>query len=240
MKNVINITIKELKDYFISPIAYVVIAVFVVVVGILFAKDLFLNNQANIRPFFEIVPSILIIVIPSLTMRSWAEEKREGTLEIISTLPVSKVELILSKFISCLLFVVFLILLTFPIPLTLNLLGSPDNGVIVAGYIGLILISASYVTIGQFISINTQNQIVAFILSAIIIAVLYLFGEPQFLQVVPISLRSIFEALGLGAHFRSVARGVIDSRDILYYLSIIIILFYFINKSFERIRRKGS
>ncbi|MDD3647283.1 MAG: ABC transporter permease subunit [Candidatus Dojkabacteria bacterium] len=240
MKNVINITIKEVRDYFISPIAYVVIAAFVVVIGILFMKDFFVDNQADIRPFFEIVPGLLIIVIPAITMRSWAEEKREGTLEIISTLPVSRLELILSKFISCLLFVTFLILLTFPIPLTLNLMGSPDNGVILAGYIGLILLSASYITIGQFISINTQNQIVAFILSAIIIAVLYLFGEPQFLQVMPISLRSVFEALGLGSHFRSVARGVIDSRDVLYYLSIIGILFYFINKSFERIRRKGS
>lgn len=240
MKNILVLTKKELKDYFISPIAYVVIAAFTVIVGILFTKDLFVENQASIQNFFKLVPPLLIIVIPALTMRSWAEEKKTGTLEIISTLPINKTEIIISKFISCLLFISFILFLTFPIPLTLNILGNPDNGVIIAGYIGLLLLSASYVVIGQFVSINTQNQIVAFILSATLIAVLYVFGEPTFLQFIPTSLRGYFEALGLGAHFRSIARGVLDSRDILYYLSIIIILLYFISKSYDRIKKTGK
>jgi ABC-2 type transport system permease protein len=122
----------------------------------------------------------------------------------------------------------------------MNMLGNPDNGVIIAGYIGLSLLSATYIIIGQFISINTENQIVAFILSSVIIAFLYILGEPKFLEIVPTGLRVYFESLGLGAHFKSIARGVVDSRDVLYYLSIIIILFMFTYKSLKRILVKGK
>lgn len=240
MKNVFVLVKKELKDYFISPIAYVVISAFIIISGIIFTKDLFVENQASLSNFIQIVPALLIIVIPALTMRSWSEEKKSGTLEIISTFPISKTEIMISKFISCFLFVLFVLILTFPIPLTLNVLGNPDNGVIIGSYFGLILLSASYIAIGQFISINTENQIVAFILSSSIIAVLYVFGEPTFLQFIPSYLRDFFESLGLGAHFRSIARGVIDSRDLLYYLSIIALLLYFINKSYERIKKLGK
>lgn len=173
-------------------------------------------------------------------MRSWAEEKREGTLEIITTLPISKIELIIAKFTSTLTFTILMIMATLPIPITLNALGNPDNGVIIAGYIGLILLSATYIMIGQFVSINTQNQIVAFILSAVLIAILYIIGEVKFLEVLPSSLRVYCQALGLGVHFRSIARGVIDTRDVLYYLSIIIILLMFTYKSLDRIKRTGK
>ncbi|MFC1780387.1 ABC transporter permease [Patescibacteria group bacterium] len=240
MKNTVLVIKKELKDYFISPIAYVVIATFLVITGVIFAKDVFINNQANMRNFFEYIPLVLIIALPALTMRSWAEERKEGTLEIISTLPISNLNLIIAKFVSCLIFTLIALLLTLPIPLTLNILGNPDNGVIIAGYFGLALLSASYVAIGQFISINTKNQIVAFILSASLIALLYLFGEAQFLLFVPVSLRFLLEALGLGSHFRSIAKGVLDTRDILYYLSIIVFLFYFTYKSLLRIKSKGK
>lgn len=242
MKNIALVIKKELKDYFISPIAYVIIATFIVIVSIWFAfvKGLFINNQAQMRATFIFITQMLIIVIPALTMRSWAEEKKSGTLEVISTLPISNLGLIIAKFISCLIFVSLAILLTFTIPLTLNMLGNPDNGIIFASYFGLILLSASYITIGQLISINSQNQIVSFIISTVIITILYLFGEVQFLQFIPPSLRTYFEALGLGAHFKSLAKGVLDTRDILYYLSIITILFYFIHKSLIRIKKQGK
>jgi ABC-2 type transport system permease protein len=139
-----------------------------------------------------------------------------------------------------LIFTTVAILLTLPIPLSLNLIGNPDNGIILAGYIALILLSASYIALGQFISINTKNQIVAFIVAASLIGTLYLFGEAQFLVFIPKSIRFIFEALGLGSHFRSIAKGVLDSRDILYYLSIIILLFYFTYRSLLRIKKKGK
>jgi ABC-2 type transport system permease protein len=240
MRNTLLIIKKEIKDYFTSPIAYVVIAAFLVIVGVIFAKDVFLDKQASMRNVFEFIPQILIIVIPALTMRSWAEERKEGTLEVISTLPISNLNLIIAKFVSCLFFTSIAIILTAPIPLTLNLIGNPDNGIILAGYFALILLSASYIALGQFISINTKNQIVAFIVAASLIGTLYLFGEAQFLVFIPKSIRFIFEALGLGSHFRSIAKGVLDSRDILYYFSIIILLFYFTYRSLLRIKRIGK
>ncbi len=240
MNNIKTITSKELKDYFISPIAYVVALAFTVVTSIWFVKDLFIENSAEMREVFNFIPLLLIVVIPAVTMRSWAEEKREQTLEVISTLPIKRGELIISKFLSAFLYTLFLILLTLPIPITLNVLGSPDNGVIIAGYLGLFLLSATYIVIGQFISINTNNQIVSFIISAVIILVLYVVGEPRFLEILPSGFRPYFESLGLGAHFRSIAKGVLDTRDILYYLSIIIVLFTFIYKSLKRIYKTGN
>jgi ABC-2 type transport system permease protein len=173
-------------------------------------------------------------------MRSYSEELKEGTLELIATQPLSKLELIIAKFLSSFIFVLILLALTIPIPITINILGNPDNGVIIAGYIGLILLASSYIAIGQFISINTQNQIVAFIVSVVLIGILYLFGESQFLIYLPTFTRPFFESLGLGSHFRSIARGVIDSRDLLYYISIIIVMILFIYKSFQRIQKQGK
>lgn len=241
MQNVLTLIKKEIKDYFISPIAYVVIAAFLAAVGIWFAfvKELYVLGQAQMRQTFIFITQILAIVVPALTMRSWAEEKKSGTIEILSTLPVSKLELIVAKFVSTFTFVLIAVFLTLPIPITLNILGSPDNGVIVAGYIGLTLLSASYVMIGQFVSINTRNQIVSFILGMVIIAILYILGELTFLQLLPSSVRPVFEALGIGSHFRSIARGVIDTRDVFYYLSIVIVLFYFIYKSLSRLKKEG-
>ncbi|MBN2015579.1 ABC transporter permease [Candidatus Dojkabacteria bacterium] len=248
MKNILLVIKKELKDYYISPIAYVVISAFVVLITLKFITSVFVDNVADMRNIFyewefpdlPPMPILLILVIPALTMRSWAEERREGTLEVISTLPISNIGLIVAKFISCFLFTTFMLLLTLPIPITLNILGNPDNGVIIAGYLGLILLSASYISIGQFVSINTRNQIISFILSFVLITMLYIFGEIQFLQYVPSSLRFLFGSLGLGSHLRSIAKGVLDSRDILYYISIIALLFYFTYRSFQRIKRTGE
>ena len=239
MKSILILVKKELKDYFISPIAYIVIITFLLAVSIwfVFIKGLFVSNQADMRDIFIFITQIFIIVIPALTMRSWAEERKSQTLEILTTLPISSIELIISKFLSCLIFVILALILTFPIPLTLNILGNPDNGIIIAGYIGLIFLSASYIIIGQFVSINTNNQIVAFIASSVIILILYIFGEAQFLQYFPNSIRVIFESFGIGSHFASLAKGVIDTRDILYYLSLMLIFFYFIYKSFDKIKR---
>lgn len=240
MKNIAILTKKELRDLFTSPIAYVVFATFLVISSLLFIKDVFVVNQAEMRDFFELVPMLLIVVVPGITMRSWSEEKREGTIEILATLPFSRSQLIIGKFLSNFLFITIAILLTAIIPVTLNVLGNPDNGVIIAGYIGLLMLAAAYTVIGQFVSINTQNQIVSLILSAVLIAILYIIGEPGFLQFVPATLRGFFEALALGTHFESIAKGVLDTRDILYYVSIITILLLSIYKSFERIRKVGK
>lgn len=240
MKNILELTKKELKGYFTSAMAYIVIVSFLIISYIWFSKDVFVENQANMRNIFEFMPTFFIIIIPLLTMRSWAEERKDGTLEILKTLPFNAFELVISKFLSTLIFSIVMLLLLFPIPLVLNILGNPDNGVILAGFIGLIFLSATYISIGQFISINTKNQIISFIISAAIIGILYLVGEASFLQFVPNALRDYFFALGLGAHFRSIAKGVLDTRDVFYYLSIIILLITFIYKSLKRIGKQGS
>src|SRR4030042_7143843 len=141
MKNILTITIKELKDNFISPIAYVVLTSFLIIISVMFVKDLFVNNLANMRnlltdtnlaTFTIPIPLLLIFLIPAFTMKSWAEEKKEGTLELIMTQPISKGELIIGKLLSSLLFILILLFLTLPIPITLNILGNPDNGVLIA------------------------------------------------------------------------------------------------------------
>ncbi len=242
MKNIVLLIKKEIKDYFISPMAYVVIVAFLILTGGCFAffKDLYNTGQANMRNTFIFMSQILIIIIPALTMRSWAEEKKSGTIEILMTIPISKFGLIISKFLSALIFTFVTILLTAPIPITLNILGNPDNGIIVAGYLGITLLSASYIAVGQFISINTNNQIISFIVSFLLIGLLYIFGEPFFLQLLPGDIRIYFDALSLSSHFKSIARGVLDTRDILYYSSLIIIVLYFIYKSLKRINKFGK
>lgn len=239
MNLIITLIKKELKDYFISPIAYIVICVFILGIAVFFSSKIFIDNNADMRFIFEKIPLVFVIFIPLLTMRSWSEEKRDGTIEVLSSFPVSKPGLILSKFLSTLIFVVFALILTFPIPLTLNIIGEPDNGVIIASYFGAFLLGAACIAIGQFISINTQNQIISVILSVVLIFILFIVGEPTFLKYIPIGFRAVFESLGLGSHYYSISKGLIDSKDIIYYISIICFVLFFINKSFSRIRKTG-
>ena len=240
MKNILLLIKKELKGYFISPVAYVVIIIFLLAANIWFVKDLFVNNEASARKLFEILPLLFIFIIPAFTMKSWAEERKDGTIEILRTFPISKWELVLGKFFSTLIYFTILILTLFPIIIVLNILGNPDNGVMIAASIASIFLAASYIAIGQLVSINTTNQIISFILSVVFIGILYIVGDNSFLQFLPSSIRSIVASFGLGEHFRSIIKGVIDSRDILYYMSIIILIIFFIYKSLSRLSIKGK
>lgn len=240
MKQIVKITKKELRDYFSTPVAYIVIAVFALVVGVYFGQFVFVDNQASLRKLFEFIPLLWIVVIPALTMKSFAEEIKTGTLEVMMTLPVTKVQIILGKFFANLLVVILMLLTTLPALFTINRLGNPDIGQIVVAYFGLLLLASVYILIGQAVSINSKNQIVSFLISAFVIAILYFIGEVQVLTVVPSSLREFFEFLGLGSHFRSIARGVIDSRDLIYYFSLIAITFVVTLLSFNRIHIKGK
>jgi len=240
VKQIAKITKKEFKDYFSTPVAYIVIAVFALVIGVYFGQSVFVENQASLRKLFEFIPLLWIVVIPALTMKSFAEEIKTGTLEVMMTLPITKVQIILGKFFANLLIVILMLLTTLPAAFTITNLGNPDIGQMVVAYIGLLLLASVYILIGQAVSINSKNQIVAFIISAFVIAILYFIGEVQVLTVVPANLREIFEFLGLGSHFRSIARGVIDSRDVIYYFSLITIAFIATLLSFNRIQNKGK
>ncbi len=219
---------KELMSYFNSPIAYIFIAVFLVVGNWLFFKNFFLIGQANLRPYFDLLPWIFLFMAPAVTMRLWAEEKKSGTIEFLLTLPVTDWQVVLAKFLGALIFVIVALALTFTLPLTVSGLGNIDWGPVMGAYIGSVLLAGAYLALGLFISSLTKNQIIAFILAMVASFVAFmigadfvLFGAPQFL--VP-----VMKFLGLGSHFYNISKGIIDSRDIIYYASFIF-LFLWLN-----------
>ena len=221
MRNILTIFQKEFKSYFNSPIAYIFIITFILFSSWLFFRTFFLIGQAHMRPLFGILPWLFLILAPAITMRAWAEEKKLGTMEILMTLPLKDHEVVLGKFFSSFLFMVTAVLLTFPLPLTVYVLGNPDTGTIIGGYLGACLMGGAYLAIGLFISSLTKNQIVAFIISIVTCFALLVIGEDFVLMSTPNMLAPIFTYLGLGAHFESISRGVIDSRDLIYYFSLI-------------------
>jgi ABC-2 type transport system permease protein len=210
---------KELKSYFDSPIAYIIITIFLLISGWFFFSDLFLVNQATLRNLFGIIPFIFMFFIPAITMRLLSEEKKSGTIEILLTLPVKDRQIILGKFLAGMILISVAVILTLVYAFTLSGLGSLDFGPVVTGYLGLILLGATYLSIGIFTSSLTQNQIVAFILSFLIIFVLYMLDNV--LIFVPGFLAPVLEYLSVNYHFSNISRGVIDSRDVIYYLSLV-------------------
>jgi len=221
MKNIANIFWKEFRSYFSSPIAYIFIISFLGVTNWLFFRTFFLMNQSSLRPFFSLLPWVFLFLAPAITMRSWAEEKKLGTIEILMTLPIKEYEVVIAKFLSTFVFLIVTLFLTFPLPLTVMVLGNPDPGPIWGGYVGAFLLGGAYLAIGLFSSSLTENQIVAFIVSIMLCFALLIVGENFVLINAPSVLVPVFSYLGLGAHFQSIGRGVIDSRDIMYYLSVI-------------------
>ncbi|MBM4311855.1 MAG: ABC transporter [Deltaproteobacteria bacterium] len=220
---------RELNGYFSSPVAYIVILAFLGVTHWLFFRTFFLANQSSLRPFFSLLPWIFLFLGPALTMRAWAEEKKLGTLEVLMTFPVREREAVLAKFLAAFTFLVITLGLTLSLPLTVMAVGSPDPGPMWGGYLGACLLGGAYLAIGLFASSLTENQIVAFILAITVCFVLLVIGEDIVLFSLPAALVPLCAWLGLGAHFESIGRGVIDSRDILYYLSVIV-FFLFLNQ----------
>ncbi len=226
MKNIYAIFKRELKSYFDSPIAYVFITVFLIVSGWLFFRSFFIRGQAQMRSFFHFLPWIFLFFLPAVTMRLWSEERRSGTMETLMTLPVKDYEAVLGKFSAAFAFLLISLILSFPVVLTVVLLGNPDEGSILGGYVGAVLLGGAYLAIGLFISSLNKNQIVSFILAVAVCFGFLVIGETFVLVTVPGSLAPLFRYLGLGAHFDSIGRGVIDSRDIIYYISVIFFFLY--------------
>jgi len=222
MTKILAIAKKEFKSYFSSPIAYCFTIAFLVLSNAIFFYVwlFFLKNQASLRGFFSLLPWLFLFLAPSLTMRAWAEEKKLGTMELMMTLPVKDYEVVLGKFLASLFFLTFTIALTLPLVFTCLYLGEPDMGPILGGYCGAVLLGATYLSIGLFASSLTENQIVAFIAGVSISFLLLLIGEEMIISRMPDILVPVFAYLGLATHFDSIGRGVIDSRDLLYYLSI--------------------
>ncbi len=232
MSNVLPIFKKEVRAYFSSPVAYIVITVFLLISGWFFSTSLFLVGQASLRNVFSIIPFVFTFFVPAITMRLLAEEKKTGTFELLVTMPVSDLEVVVGKYLAAMVLLVVAIALTLTFALTVGTLGNADGGVITAGYIGLVLLGAGYVAVGILASSLTENQIVAFILSFMIIFALSLVDKV--LLFVPESLATVFEYLSAEYHFNNIARGVLDTRDLVYYASLILLGLYFAARALQK------
>jgi len=209
---------KELRAIFDSPAAYVVTVVMLLIAGYLFAQPIFLINQASLSGFSESAELLLIFFVPAVTMRLYAEERRSGTIEILSTLPVSDLEVIGAKYLAAMALLTFMLAGTWVFPATLGLLGRPDWGAVAGTYAGLWLDSAALAAVGVWASTLTRNQITAFITAFIIGFALYLVGKVTVF--LPPMLAPLLGFLGFDAHVEALSRGVADSRDILYFASL--------------------
>ena len=227
MRNIWSIAKRELQSYFGTPIAYVFLAIFVALTGVFafFIGGFFDRGEADLRPFFEYHPWLYLLLVPAISMRLWAEERASGTIELLMTLPVSAFEAVVAKFLAGWAFLAIALVLTFPMWITVNVLGEPDNGIIAASYIGSLLMAGAFLAIGACISALTKNQVIAFVVAAVVCFVFVMNGTEMVLGAfrgwMPEFVVSAISSLSFLTHFEDVSRGVIDIRDIVFYLSVI-------------------
>lgn len=231
MKSTLNIFKKEFKGYFISPIAYIVITIFLVVTGWFFFATFFLFGQAEMRNFFALLPMIFAFVIPAVTMRLFSEEFNTGSYELLMTMPVSSMNIIIGKFLAATVFVSIMLLPTLVYGIFISFIGDLDWGPVIGGYLGALFLGASFSAIGIFASSLTRNQIIAFITGMTFCFLLTLVDKMLFF--LPESLLNVFQYLGADFHFQNVAKGIIDSRDLLYFLSVCFVMLYSTNLVIE-------
>ena len=218
---------RELKGYFATPVAYVVIVVFLVLTGV-FTFSLggfFDREQADLQPFFGFHPWLYLILIPALSMRLWAEERKGGTIELLMTLPIPLRSAVIGKYLAAWAFTGIALFLTFPMWMTVNFLGSPDNGVILGSYIGSLLMAGGFLAIGAFTSALTKNQVIAFVITLVMCLIFVLAGLPVVLDFfrgwAPEVLVDTIRSFSFLTHFNAISRGVIDARDFLFFASLI-------------------
>ncbi|MEW6429388.1 MAG: Gldg family protein [Thermodesulfobacteriota bacterium] len=222
MTRTLSITRKELRAYFGSPMATIFIGAFLLAAlfSFFWLETFFARNTADIRPLFRWMPLLMIFLVAALTMRQWSEEQRMGTLEVLFTLPVKLSRLVLGKFLAVLLLVAVALALTMGLPVTVSLLGNLDWGPVLGGYLGALLMAAAYIAIGLFVSSRTDNQIIALILTVLLCGFFYLLGSDGITTFMGTGSGELFRLLGTGSRFASIERGVLDLRDLVYYLSL--------------------
>jgi ABC-2 type transport system permease protein len=219
---------RELASYFATPLAYVFIIIFLVLAGVLtfFVGDFFERGQADLQAFFAFHPWLYLVLLPALSMRLWAEEKKSGTIELFLTLPIRLGEAVLGKFLAAWFFAGIALALTFPFWLTVNILGHPDNGVIVASYGASWLMAGAILAIGAAVSAATKNQVIAFVVTAALAFVLTAAGTSTVLGLfrgwAPPELVAAIAGASLFGHFTAITRGVVALRDLVYFLSLMI------------------
>ena len=230
----IRIMRRELAFYFVSPIAYIVIVVFLIATGWSFFSVFFLNGRADLRDFFSLLPLILAFVVPAVTMRLFSEEFSSGSYEILLTLPVSTIDILAGKFLAALSLVLLMLIPTLSYPFFVASLGELDWGPVAGVYLGTIFLIGLLCAVGLFASSLTKNQIVAFIIGAAMC--LFLTQVHRILFLIPVFLTGIFQFLGASTHFNNIGKGVVDSRDLLYFVSSSFIALYITNIVIENKR----
>lgn len=218
---------RELQGYFATPIAYVFIMIFLVLSGVFtfYLGNFYERQQADLIPFFSFHPWLYLFLVPAISMRLWSEERKSGTLELLMTLPVSRWDIVLGKFLAAWLFTGIALLLTFPLWITVNYLGDPDNGVILASYVGSFLMAGGFLAIGSCMSAVTRSQVIAFVLCGFVSLMFVMAGFPLVLDMfkgwVPLVVLDMVASLSFLTHFNAVSKGVLSLQDFLYFVSVI-------------------
>jgi len=218
---------RELGSYFATPVAYVFILIFLVLMGTFtfYLGNFYERGQADLRPFFNFHPWLYLFLVPAIAMRLWAEERKSGSIELLMTLPVTPWQAVLGKYLAAWAFTAIALALTFPIWITVNYLGEPDNGAILTGYIGSLLMAGGFLAIGACVSAFTRNQVIAFVISVVVCFGFLLSGFPLVLDMfsgwAPQLLVDGIASLSFLTHFANISRGVIDLRDLVYFALLI-------------------
>ena len=223
---------RELQSYFATPVAYVFIVIFLVLMGAFtfYLGNFYERGQADLGPFFIFHPWLYLLLVPAIAMRLWAEERKTGSIELLMTLPITPWQAVLGKYLAAWAFTGVALLLTFPIWITVNYLGDPDNGAIVAAYIGSFLMAGGFLAIGACLSATTRNQVIAFVITVVVCFVFLASGFPMVLDFftswAPQILVDGIASLSFLTHFESISKGVIDLRDLIYFGFLIVAFLY--------------
>ena len=227
MSNIGIIMKRELMSYFLTPVAYVFIVIFLILASAFtfYLGNLYERGQADLQPFFNFHPWLYLFLVPAVSMRVWAEERKSGSIELLLTLPVTMLQAVLGKFLAAWCFIALALGLTFPLWITVNFLGNPDNGVILASYIGSLLMAGSFLAIGTCISAANRNQVIAFIVTVVVCFGFLLSGFPLILDAfsgwAPQAVVDAVASLSFLTHFNAISKGVIDLRDLIYFTAMI-------------------
>jgi len=219
----VSILRRELGAYFNTPIGYVFMSFFLLVSCAFYASSLFMQGVAEMRGYFGLLPIFFLFFVPAISMRLWAEERKLGTLELLMTMPIKTWHAVLGKFLAGMLFIMITLALTIHIPITLKVMGNPDMGPIIGGYLGAMVLGMIYLSIGSFASSLTGDQIVAFVIGISINFLFFLMGYTpviEWLKEISPALAGFIQRFGVDYHFESISRGVVDTRDIIYALSV--------------------
>ncbi len=242
MNRILAITRRELISYFSTPVAYVFIVIFLVLTSTFtfYLGNFYERGQADLSAFFNFHPWLYLFLVPAISMRLWAEERKSGSIELLMTLPIEPREAVLGKFLAAWAFIALALILTFPIWITVNFLGDPDNGVIFAAYLGSLFMAGGFLAVGAFISATTKNQVIAFILSVVACFGFLLAGFSLVLDLfsswAPQALVDAIASLSFLTHFSNISKGVIDLRDLIYF-SLLIVVFLYANTIILHLRK---